>query len=202
MIRSKVLRVIGPGLLALGAILCARPAAAAKEERVLAPGEPATSRVIQLGLGGEYGVKLAGPELNPWGFGLGASIGYTLPVGFYFGLPFDYFFGTKDTYGGAPMEAKLWQIAVEGGYDLALGQSAVLRFKGGVGLASVTLEGCSGDLEAPVCTSSSESKPLFGPGLTFLYLGPGFSFTLDTRYELVPTDPLAQGLLFSIGFGF
>jgi hypothetical protein len=202
MSRSAVTRVAGPGLVALVAFLCARPAAAAKEERVLAPGEPATSRVLQLGLGGEYGVKLAGPELNPWAFGLGAHIGYTLPMGVYFGVPFDYFFGTEDTYNGAPIEAKLWQIEVEGGYDLALGQSAVLRFKAGVGVASLSFKGCSGDPEAVVCASSSESKPVFGPGLAFLYLGPGFSFTLDTRYELVPTDPLAQGLLFSIGFGF
>jgi hypothetical protein len=202
MSRSLMPRLLGYGFVVTGLVLFARPAAAAEEARTLAPGEPATSRVLQLGLGGEYGVKLAGPELNPWAFGLGVHVGYTLPMGVYFGVPFDYFFGTEDTYGGAPIEAKLWQVGVEGGYDLALGGAAVLRFKGGIGLASVSTRGCGGDLQSPACTSSTESKPVFGPGLTFLYLGPGFSFTLDARYELVPMDPLAQGLIFSIGFGF
>jgi hypothetical protein len=178
------------------------PVAAEKGGRQLAEGEPATSRVIQIGVGGEYGVKLAGPELNPWGFGLGLHLGYTLPMGAYFGVPFDYFFGTEDTYGAAAVEAKLWQIGVEGGYDLALGGAAVLRFKGGVGLASVSTTACVGELDAPLCDSRTQSRPVFGPGLTFLYLGPGFSFTLDARYQLLPTDPLAQGLIFSIGFGF
>jgi hypothetical protein len=175
---------------------------AAEAERQLADGEPATSRVLQIGVGGEYGVKLAGPELNPWGFGLGVHLGYTLPMGVYFGVPFDYFFGTEDTYGGAAVEAKLWQVGIEGGYDLALGRTLVLRFKGSLGVASVTTAGCIGDLEAPLCARRTESKPVFGPGLTFLYLGPSFSFTLDGRYELLPTDPLAHGLIFSIGFGF
>jgi hypothetical protein len=147
-------------------------------------------------------VKLAGPELNPWALGLGVNLGYTLPIGVYFGVPFDYFFGTEDTYGAAAVESKLWQLGVEGGYDLALGGTTVLRFKGGLGLASVSTRACVGELAAPLCASRTQSKPVFGPGLTFLYLGPNFSFTLDARYELLPTDPLAQGLLFSIGIGF
>lgn len=202
--RASVKRFLGCGFVVAGLLAFARPAAAAEEEggRMLAPGEPATSRVLQLGLGGEYGVKLGGPELNPWGFGLGVHVGYTLPMGVYFGVPFDYFFGTEDTFAGAPIEARLWQLGVEGGYDLALGGEVVLRFKGGIGFASVTTRGCGGDIQAPVCSSSTESKPVFGPGLAFLYLGPRFSFTLDTRYELVPMDPLAHGLIFSFGIGF
>jgi hypothetical protein len=179
-------------------LLSARPAAAAEEARQLAEGEPATSRVLQIGVGGEYGVKLAGPALNPWAFGLGVHLGYTLPMGLYVGVPFDYFFGTEDTVGGLAAEAKLWQIGAEGGYDLALGATTVLRFKGGVGLAVVSSSSCIGN----VCTGGEESKPVFGPGLTFLYLGSGFSFTLDARYELLPVDPLAHGLIFSVGFGF
>ena len=200
---SAVVRGLGSMAILVGILLAfARPASAAKAERQLAEGEPATSRVLQIGVGGEYGVKLAGPDLNPWGFGLGVHLGYTLPMGLYMGVPFDYFFGTEDTYGGAPVEAKLWQVGVEGGYDLALGATTVLRFKGGIGLASVSMKACGGDIAAPSCTSSSESKPVFGPGLAFLYLGPSFSFTLDARYELLPVDPLAHGLIFSVGFGF
>lgn len=198
MIRSGAVRAWGAMLVVAGALLVARSAHAAKEERVLAPGEPATSRVLQLGLGGEYGVKLAGPALNPWAFGLGVHIGYTLPMGVYVGVPFDYFFGTEDTSGAGAAEEKLWHIGVEGGYDLALGSQVVLRLKGGVGFAAESFSRCAGD----VCKSGTDSTVAFGPGLAFLYLGPSFSLTLDARYQLVPLDPMAQGLLFSIGFGF
>jgi hypothetical protein len=202
MMGSFVARTWVLALLVAAALSVSTRAQAAEGERQLADGEPATSRVVQIGLGGEYGVKVAGPELNPWGFGLGVHLGYTLPMGVYFGVPFDYFFGTEDTYGGAAIEAKLWQVGVEGGYDLALGNTLVLRVKGGLGVASLTTAACSGDLEAPLCARRTETKPVFGPGLAFLYLGPNFSFTLDARYELLPTDPLAQGLIFSVGIGF
>lgn len=195
MIRSAKMRASSLVLVGLGLVLFARPAFAAPGERMLAPGEPATSRVLQLGLGGEYGAKLAGPALNPWAFGLGVHVGYTLPMGVYFGVPFDYFFGTTDEAG---QEAKLWHIGVEGGYDLALRGEVVLRLKGGLGFASESHSRCA----AGVCTSGTDSALAFGPGLAFLYLGPNFSFTLDARYQLIPLDPLAQGLLFSIGIGF
>jgi len=196
---SGVVRVVGPAVLVAGAVLLhAAPARAVGGPKQRPEGEPATSRVLQIGLGGEYGVKLAGPKLNPWAFGLGVSLGYTLPMGVYVGVPFDYFFGTRDESGSIPLEEKLWHVGVEGGYDLALGSEVVLRFKGGLGVAAESYRRCELDL----CVSSTDVVPAFGPGLTFLYLGPSFSFTLDARYQLVPLDPLAQGLLFSIGFGF
>jgi hypothetical protein len=171
MTRSGCVRAWGVVLLVLAGLLSASsPALAAKAKRRLVEGEPATSGAVQFGVGGEYGVKVAGPELNPWGFGLGVYLGYTLPMGVYFGVPFDYFFGSKDTYGGAAIEAKLWQFGVEGGYDLALGREAVLRFKGGIGFAMLSTAGCSGDFAAPVCGHSLEAKPVFGPGLAFLHL--------------------------------
>jgi hypothetical protein len=202
MIRSLVTRTWFLVLLVVLSVSVSSQARAVEAERRLAEGEPATSRVLQIGVGGEYGAKLAGPHLNPWGFGLGVHLGYTLPMGLYFGVPFDYFFGTEDTYGGARIEGKLWRVGMEGGYDLALADTLVLRVKGGVGFASLTRTACIGSPAAPVCESRTESKPVLGPGLTFLYLGPSFSFTLDARYELLPVDPLAHGLIFSIGFGF
>jgi hypothetical protein len=201
MARSGVVRVCWILVLVAAAVLLrAAPAQAVGGPKERPEGEPATSRVLQFGLGGEYGVKLAGPKLNPWAFGFGVSIGYTLPVGVYVGVPFDYFFGSEEATGttGFNAELRLWQFGVEGGYDLALGREVVLRGKVGLGYAFVHDQHCEGD----VCSSGSSGKPAFGPGLAFLYLGPSFSFTFDARYQLVPTDPLAQGLLFSLGFGF
>jgi hypothetical protein len=209
MVRSGMVRGVSSAVLVAGAVLFhAAPARAVGGPKERPEGEPATSRVLQLGLGGEYGVKLAGPKLNPWAFGLGVSVGYTLPMGVYVGVPFNYFFGTRDESATGYVELRLWQIGVEGGYDLALGNHVVLRFKAGVGYAAMTQEGC-GPTE---CWSVGNGEPYFGPGLTFLYLGPGFSFTVDARYEFIPLDGrhqllpseerLAQGLLFSVGFGF
>src|SRR5688500_10527488 len=79
MSRSGTVRVWSLALSVLVALLSLSPRThAAEAERQLADGEPATSRVLQIGVGGEYGAKLAGPELNPWGFGLGVHLGYTL----------------------------------------------------------------------------------------------------------------------------
>jgi hypothetical protein len=199
MARSRTARVGWCGVLVACALLLQTgraSAVGAPKERPA--GEPATARVLQIGLGGEYGVKLAGPALNPWAFGLGVSLGYTLPAGVYVGLPFDYFFGSREERGALPLEEKLWHFGAEGGYDLALASELVLRLKAGIGVAANSYERCDGDL----CVSSTDLAPAFGPGLTFLYLGPSFSFTVDGRYQLVPLDPLAQGLIFSVGFGF
>lgn len=194
----RAVRVLGSGVVVAGAVLLgAAPARAVGGNAQRAEGEPATANVLQLGFGGEYGVKLKGPALNPWAFGLGVSIGYTLPMGLYVGVPFDYFFGTRDTT-GLPLEEKLWHAGAQAGYDLALGSEVVLRLKGGVGIAAESYSRCDGDL----CVSAGDIAAAFGPGATFLYLGPSFSVSFDVRYQLVMLDPVAQGLLFSLGLGF
>ncbi len=181
-----------------------------------ATAQPATANVIQLGAGAQYGINLKDTKPNPWGLGLGLGVGYTLPSGLYLGTQFEYFFGGQDTVPGpqplagesaltADVEANIWDLFAEVGYDLALGDEFVLRGKGDVGLASLSSRYCVTALpgvEGFPCEDDSETALLVGPGAAFLYLGKSFSLTLEARYDFVLTSPNHQGLIFTLGIGF
>jgi hypothetical protein len=178
--------------------------------------QPATANSIQIGAGAQYGVNLKDTTPNPWGLGLGLGVGYTFQSGLYTGAQFEYFFGGQDTVQGpqplagepaltADVEANIWDLFAEVGYDLALGDEFVLRGKGDVGIASLSSRYCvtaPPGVEGFPCEDDSETALLVGPGVAFLYRGKSFSFSLETRYDLVLTDPNNQGLIFTIGFGF
>jgi hypothetical protein len=182
-----------------------------------ASAQPATANVIQIGAGAQYGINLKDTKPNPWQLGLGLGVGYTLPAGLYAGAQFEYFFGGKDTVPGpqplagaseptsADVEANLWDLFAEVGYDLGLGGGFVLRGKGDVGMASLSSRYCvvsPPGVESYPCEDDSETALLLGPGAAFLYLGPKFSFSLEARYDFVLTSPNAQGLIFALGIGF
>ena len=58
--------------------------------------DPATTNVLQLGVGFRYGLDLTPSDtLNPWGLGLGLDAGYTLPNAVFLGGSFEYFFGEE-----------------------------------------------------------------------------------------------------------
>ena len=162
---------------------------------------PHTANSIQLGLGFRYGVKLSDGDLNPWGTGLGLDVGDTLPNAIYLGGNFEYFFGDSTEVLGFKVKANILQFSVEGGYDIGLGQSFVIRPKVGVGLAHFesSVEGCPA---GATCTGSSETKAALAPGVTFLLFTQKVSVSLDVRYDAVLSDPSLKGLIFSAGVGF
>lgn len=160
---------------------------------------PATANSLAIGLGFRYGVDLEDSVVNPWGTGLGVGVGYTLPSAVYLGANFDYFFGETETLPTGDASANIWQAMAEGGYDIGLGQSLVLRPKAGVGFASLNGEACVDTLG---CDSRSESNLALAPGLTFLVVTQNFILSLDTRYDLVFAEETASALLFSLGIGF
>jgi hypothetical protein len=166
--------------------------------------EPATQGALQLGIGFRYGVDLNDSELNPWGTGLGVDVGYTLKNAVYVGGNFEYFFGESLASGGAEdLTFNVWQWAAEGGYDVGLGDSIVIRPKLGLGSASFMGGGCFGSDSASVCAGDSQSAFALFPGATFLLLTRTFSLSFDARYELAFTDPkLSKALIFSLGIGF
>jgi len=165
--------------------------------------EPATSNSLQLGLGFRYGAEMNEGDLNPWGTGLGLNVGYTMSNAIYLGGNGEYFFGGSATLPGlVPNEvtSNLWQLSAEGGYDIGLGKSIVIRPKLGVGLASTKVEFCPQGLP---CSEDSASDFLLAPGGTFILLTRSFSLSFDVRYALVFADAeTAKALIFSAGIGF
>ncbi len=179
------------------------PAGAEPEAAPPPPAGPHTANSIQLGVGFRYGALLSKGDLNPWGTGLGLDVGYTLPQAVYLGGSFEYFFGGSVDYaGGLKAKANIWQLSAEGGYDIGLGENFVIRPKVGVGVASLktSFEGCVG--VGSECDSSTDTKALLAPGVTFMLFTQRISLALDVRYAHVFSDPSAKGIIFAAGIGF
>ncbi len=124
---------------------------------------PATAGGFQLQLGGVYGVRL-GSSWNPWRNGFGFGVGYTLPVGLYLGLSAELYLGTTEELGLDTTQTTIRQFSAELGYDIAVGESFVIRPKLGLGGAhrSSTHTRCWPD---PNCNSEDDAT-LLTLGLT------------------------------------
>jgi hypothetical protein len=171
--------------------LFARPASA---------NEPATAGKLQASIGLRYGFELEEFDSNPWGLGLGAEVGYTLPVGAYLGGNLDYFFGESfEGYAGTS-EDRLWQTMVEAGFDLALSPELVIRPKLGVGLASTHHEDCSVSFG---CLENSSTQWAVAPGAKLVFLTGPVSLSADVRYDMIFLDSMtAEALITGVGVGF
>jgi hypothetical protein len=161
--------------------------------------DAATRGAFQFGAGFRYGVEQNEGEVNPWGTGLGLDLGYTMENSVYLGGNFEYFFGETTSLGTFEVSQNVWQLSAEGGYDVGLGESIVIRPKLGLGLASLMVDGCPAD----ICENTSESDFMLAPGATFMLLTRSFSLSLDARYAMIVAEPeLAKALIFSLGIGF
>ena len=169
---------------------------------------PATARAVQVGLGFVYGQELEKGSFNPWGTGIGVAGGYTLAQGIYLGGNFDYFLG-EEAQRFEPTDpgysANYWELMAMGGYDFGLSEHWVLRPKLGAGIAQLRFEVCVTDLvgDNEACTADSETDPMIAPGVSILYLGPSFSLSIDTRYDMIFADEeMANAIVWSFGIGF
>ena len=169
------------------------------------PGRPArpphTARAVQFGVGFRYGASMTEREPNGWGSGIGADLGYTLPSAIYLGGNFEYFFGGRKELGaGISVKGNIWQLSAEGGYDVAAGKNFVIRPKLGVGIATAntSFTGCPPSVG---CDSSSETKPLVAPGITFMLFTKSLSFSLDLRTAFVIADSTPKALILGFGIG-
>ncbi|HEX9620570.1 MAG TPA: hypothetical protein VF989_10560 [Polyangiaceae bacterium] len=119
-------------------------------------------------LGG--GLRIGSDNLD---LGIGALGGYTFPVGAYVGGTFDYFFGDGEsvTFGGVTSEvdASLWVLAAEGGYDFGFGRSFVARPLGALGIGHSSVSSCSNAPGGEPCVSASDDEVVFGLGGLALY---------------------------------
>jgi hypothetical protein len=184
MLRRGVVGAVG-----LVMALVAAPAAA----------DPATQNSIQIGVGFRYGIDLEPGELNPWGTGLGLDGGITLPNAVYVGGNFEYFFGSTVETSDIDTSGNLWQLTAEGGYDIGLGPIFVLRPKVGAGVAGSSFETC--DLEG-ACVDDSSTDFVLAPGASFILMPPGFSLSLDVRYDMIFAERTLNGVIFAAGIGF
>ena len=173
--------------------LLARPASAS---------EPVTAGALQFGVGFRYGFELEeGDIVSPWGTGIGLELGYTLPSAVYFGAQFEYFFGEEEEILGTNVEANLWQLTAEAGYDLAVAPVFVIRPKLGVGMANSTVEVCA---NAAGCSDEGSGVGFaLAPGAKFMFLTENFGLSADLRYAVVFDDAdTPDALILSIGIGF
>lgn len=154
---------------------------------------PATLNTLQLGAGFRYGVDMGGGGVDPWRAGFGGDIGYTFPSGIYAGALFELFLGSE---GDEDARSNVWDLMVEGGYDVALSESVVLRPKFGLGLGSKQVDCYYGG-----CDPSSRAGWAVAPGVKLIFFGESVSFLLDARFASVFTDENAQAMVLSIGLG-
>jgi hypothetical protein len=154
---------------------------------------------VQIGAGFRYGASLSteGEELDPWRTGLGVELGYTTLEGIYYGGEFDYFFGERRLLLGAELEANVWQVAAEGGYDFQLSEGVLVRPKLGLGVANLNVS-CN------ICDVAGESSSDFAmaPGLTAMFFPGSLILSFDTRYQMVFAEERYEAIIFSFGIGF
>lgn len=164
--------------------------------------EPATANSLQLGIGFRYGFELEDGDFNPWGSGIGLDVGYTLPNAVYLGGAFDYFLGEERETDGLTLDANIWQLMAEAGYDVGFGSGpfVVVRPKLGAGVAGLSSEVC---VESLGCDAESETNFALAPGATFLLLTKSVSVSLDLRYDMIfAEEETLNALIFSAGIGF
>ncbi len=163
--------------------------------------DAATQGSLQIGLGFRYGVELNEGDVNPWGTGIGLEGGYTLPViPIYLGGNLEYFFGgTFDSPLGGDIEANVFQISAEGGYDIGLGNHFVIRPKLGLGFAVMNSEVCVPNFD---CQKNSDNRALIAPGAKLMLFLSKIQLDFDARYAMLTSDPTAKAFIFSVGIGF
>jgi hypothetical protein len=172
---------------------------------VVAHADPAfTLEKPQVGLGVNYGIwsgdDFGDSDFNPYGIGFSAFGGYTLPMGLYLGGDIDYFLG--DSEGDSTLN--IYQVMFEGGYDIGLGPTAVIRPQLGIGYTTYHAELCF-DFTAigggEDCQDSSSSDLGIAPGARFLMDFGGVFGQAHVRYNHPFSDGNADGILLGLGAG-
>lgn len=164
----------------------AAPAAAAND----GPAKP-----ISVGLLLGYGISLESGG-NPWGVGFGARGGYNLgPI--YLGARFVFYLGESvESTSGFGMNFStsihIWELGVEGGYDLALADKLSLRPELGLGLANSSASSTASGVSA----SASSTDLYLAPGASVLYdVNDDFYVGGDARLQVVFGDSTVKALI-------
>lgn len=165
--------------------------------------EAFTAGKAQIGGNVGYGIYVGEGNVNPYGFGLGAHGGYTLDMNLHLGASFEYFFGESQNVPGGSDSIKLWNLMFEPGYDIAIGDTMLIRPQLGIGLTNVSSEVC---LNVPGvasgCNSDSTGRFAMAPGAKFMIDFGGFYGMAGLRFHHIFTDGgNADALLLNVGAG-
>jgi len=164
--------------------------------------EPAfTAGKLNAGAQLQYGIDMEDTETTPYGLGFGLVGGYTLDMNVYIGGRFEYFFGSSDEVAGADVSFSLWQLQVEGGYDLGIISALVVRPQLGLGMAGYSGEVCIDDLAGQSCSDPSETAFALTPGVSALYDVKPVFLSLTLRYNAAMIEETATALFIGVGAG-
>jgi opacity protein-like surface antigen len=136
-----------------------------------------------------YGVSLEdGP--NPWGLGFGARGGYNLDK-IYLGARFVFYLGSSEDVstgvGTIEQSINVWELGIEGGYDVALGSTVTLRPELGLGLAGSSVD--AGGF------SVSSTDFFLAPGASLLFdVSDSVFLGVDVRLQLILADETVKGI--------
>lgn len=148
-----------------------------------APASEGSDKKISVGLLLGYGVSFESGN-NPWGLGFGVRGGYNLDQ-IFLGARFAYFLGED------PVSS--WELGLEAGYDVAVGDKLTVRPQVGLGIMNVTVDipafaGFGG-------ASASSSELYIAPGASLLYdVSDSIYLGAEARLVLVLSDPMIKGL--------
>jgi hypothetical protein len=137
---------------------------AADSDEVPEASGAAAAKPISVGLLLGYGLTFEdGP--NPLGLGIGLRGGYNIDA-IYLGARFVYYIGESEEQAGFEASVNLWELGIEGGYDVAAGP-VIIRPALGLGIAntSVTADSPLGGGEV----SNSSTDPYLSLGGSVLY---------------------------------
>jgi len=139
----------------------------------------ANARPISLGLLLGYGISFEDGG-NPWGLGFGLRGGYNIDA-IYLGARFVYYLGESEEVGPVEVSVNLWELGIEGGYDIAAGP-VIIRPGLGLGIAGFSADlGPAGD--------ASDTNPYIALGSSILYdIDEQFFIGGDARIQIVIGD--------------
>lgn len=149
---------------------------------------------ISVGLLLGYGISLE--DGNPWGLGFGLRGGYNIDA-IFLGARFVYYLGESEEAGGFEASTNIWELGIEGGYDVAAGP-VIIRPGVGLGLANFSV---SAELPDPFGTGTttideSEMYLYLALGGSVLYdIDDTFFIGGDLRFQIVLADESANALI-------
>lgn len=161
---------------------------------------PGPDKKISVGLLLGYGIAF--DDFNPWGVGIGVRGGYNLNQ-IYLGARFVYNLGSSEDletpgFTVAEYSYSLWDLGLEGGYDIPVAEKLTLRPEVGLGLAGLSVE--SDYLLGG--TGGSSTEVYVALGATGLYdIQPNIFIGLDARFQFVFAEDVLTALTFLINGG-
>ena len=171
---------------------------------------PPTLETVQIDLGVRYGLALESLDYDPWGFGYGGGIGYTLDSAIYLGATFDWFDGEEVEYPTPTrypepemVGGNYWQALVHGGYDLELSDRFVFRPKVGVGWSTSTIRDCNTLVgEVVECRKTIKSDTTIAPAAQLIFVSP-VTVSLEARFVLLfDSVTIKSAMMGGLSIGF